>query len=43
MYGQSANYAGINDYYKNLDKITNDNRYIWGIESKKKICQLVTL
>ena len=29
---------GINDYYKNLDKITNDNRWdIWGIESKKKI------
>ena len=37
MYGQSANYVGINDYYKNLDRIIDDNRWdIWGIESKKE-------
>lgn len=37
MYGQSANYVAINDYFKNLDRIINDNRWdIWGIESKKE-------
>ena len=29
MYGQSANYLGINDYYKNLDKIINDNNFVF--------------